>query len=229
MNKRGYAFLLVGLFILVGVLNFAKSDYTSSIINASSTIAEASSNFLGGTSDSGVSLTSKWADIGKQWKDSLMANPFIHGVDLFFQSINFVFLALFGVSYSLSLAVFFIIILWFYFFFAFHNLLKMSSIFSKWVCLLISLGLTIILAQAGLFSMIVNSIIQLFFGEQTWWMKVIIGILILVGLVLVFAFIKKFGKQFAESKKKRKDEENRIKLETGAKVGEVLSKGISKY
>jgi hypothetical protein len=202
-------------------------DYSNSIINASSTIAEASSNFFGGASDSGANLTSKWAYIGKEWKASLMKNPIINGIDSFFQSINFIFLALFGIPYSLYLALFLTIFLWFYFFFSFRNILKMSLL-SKGVCLLISFGLTIILAQVGLFSTIVNFIIQLFFGEQTWWMKVIIGMLILLGLVLVFAFIKRFGKQFAEKKKKMKEEENRIKLETGAKAGEALSKAISK-
>jgi uncharacterized membrane protein YuzA (DUF378 family) len=226
-SKKLCMFFLVGLFILIGGSNFVKSDYTDSILNASSKIADASSNFFGGTSGSGIALTSNWAATGKQWKDSLMANPFVMALDSFFQKINFVFLALFGIQYSLSLALFLTLFLWFYFFFLFNNILKMS-LFSKGVCLLVSLGLTIVSAQVGLFSKMVNFIIQLFFGEKTWWMKVIIGVLILLGLVLVFAFIKRFGKQYKENKKKWKDEENRLKLEVGAKAGEALSKAVSK-
>jgi hypothetical protein len=234
MNKKSYALFLAVLFVLLIVSNFMVSadqsaiDYSNSIVNASTKIAEASSNFLGGTSGSGLSLTSNWANLGKQWKDSLLKMPVIHAFDLFFQGINFVFLGLFGINYSLSLAFLFTMILWFLFFFKFYDILKIASLFSKWVCLIISLGLTILLAQVGLFSMIINAIIQLFFGPQTWWMKVIIGVLIVFGLVMLFAFIKKFGKKMEENKKKRKDEENRIKLETGAKAGEELSRAVSK-
>ena len=73
----------------------------------------------------------------------------------------------------------------------------------------------------------VNFIIGLFFGEQAWWVKVIIGIVIFAILAIIFVLIKNFGKQFAESKKKLKEEKNRLKIETGAKAGEELSKAVS--
>jgi hypothetical protein len=213
MNKKVCVIFIFILLVLPLILNFVTSQGENSTI-------------FGISSDSGVKLTEKWEYLGKEWKNILMANSVIQSLDSLFQKINFVFLVLFGTPYSLSLALFLIVFLWLYFFFSFQNILKMT-LFSKIVCLLISLGLTIILAQVGLFSKIVNFIIQLLFGEQTWWMKLIIGVGILIALVLVFAFVMKFGKQSAINKKKRKDEENRIKLETGAKAGEALSKAVS--
>jgi hypothetical protein len=228
MSKNIWMFFIISLFVLFGVSNFVKAADVGTIVNTSSALVEAGSNFFGGTSGTGVNLAAKWAYLGQEWKTNLMKNQIISAMDSFFQSINFVFVILFAVDYSLSLAVSFIIILWFYFFFASHNLLKLTSIFSKWVCLLVSFGLTIILAQVGLFSMIVNFIIQLFFGDKTWWMKLILGAGIVLGLILLLALIMNFGKQASENKKKRKDEENRIKLETGAKISEAMSHAFKK-
>lgn len=233
MNKRVCVYFIFILFSLILMLNFiasAEGDTLASsnqLIEQSTAIAQASSNFFGGTSGAGTNLSSKWAYLGTEWKATLMKNPFVSIADSVFKSMNFVFVILFAVDYSLSLAFSFILILWFYFFFAFKNMLKMS-LFSKWICLIISFGLTIILAQAGLFSAISTFIVQLFFGVKTWWMKLILGALIVLGLLLLFAFVKKFGKQGAEKRKKQKDEMNRIKLDMGAKVSEAMSHAFKK-
>jgi len=234
INKKSYLLLsaicLFGLVLMLGFIASAEGDTltsTNMLVEKSTTIAEASSNFFGGTSGAGTNLTAKWSYLGKEWKTTLMKNPFVSIADSFFQSINFVFVILLAVDYSLSLAFSFILILWLYFFFMLRNILKVS-LFSKWVCLIISFGLTIILAQAGLFSTISTFAMQLFFGAQTWWMQVLIGAGIFFVPVILFLFVARFGKQAAEKKKKQKDEMNRTKLDMGAKISEAMSHAFKK-
>jgi len=212
MKRKVFVIFLFGLLLSPLVLNFISSQYESS-------------NILGITPDSGVQLTEKWQTLGTEWKTNLMQNSFISGIDSFFQKINVVFLVLFGVDYSMSLALFLIVILWVFLFLIGFNILG-NTIFSKWAAVLISIGVAIGAAQIKLFQLPVNWIIGLFFGEKPWWLKLIIGTIIVAVIVAAFIFIKQFGKQLAERKKKLEEEKNRIKLATGARVGEQLYKAV---
>ena len=214
MNKKVFFVFVLSLFLLLPlVLNFINSQAENSTI-------------FGISPDSGVKLTEKWEYLGKEWKNILMGNSFIKNVDSFFQKISIVFSVLFGIEYSLSLALFLTTILWLYVFFMLTGVLG-NIISSKWVSLLISLGFVILLAQIKLFQIPVNFLIGLFFGENPWWMKLIIGLIIFAILAVVFILIKNFGKQLAANKKKVKEEKNRLKLQTGARAGEELSKAVS--
>ncbi len=213
MKRIFYLLLIFGLLIF---------PFISGFVNSTS---EGTSIF-GISADSGVKLTEKWDYLGKEWKIILMGNPFITAIDLFFKAISFIFAVLLGIPYSLSIAFFLTMGLWLYFFFLFNRILS-NSLFSKWVALGISFGSSILLAQVGLFQWASSQIIGLFFGEKAWWMKLIIGTVVITALVTAFLFGIIFSKQIAMSKKKNKDEINRIKLEAGAKTGEALSKSVS--
>jgi len=212
MNKKVLMIFILSLFLFPFIFNFVSSQPDTSTI-------------FGISPDSGVKLTEKWESWGKNWKDMLMENLVIKGADSFFQKISIVFSILFGVEYSLSLSLSFIIVLWLYTFFMLNNILS-NSLFSKWVSLAISFGVTIGAAQLGLFSKIVNFIIGIFFGEQPWWVKVIIGIGIFAILAILLVLIKNFGKQFAANRKKFKEEKDRLKLHTGGVAGDALSKAV---
>jgi len=215
MNKKVFFVFVLSLFLLLPlVLNFINSQAENSTI-------------FGISPDSGVKLTEKWEYLGKEWKNILMGNSIIRGIDSFFQKISIVFSVLFGIEYSLSLALFLTTILWLYVFFMLTGVLG-NIISSKWVSLLISLGFVILLAQIKSFQIPVNFLIGLFFGENPWWMKLIIELIIFAILAVVFILIKNFGKQLAANKKKVKEEKNRLKLQTGARAGEALSKAVSR-
>ncbi len=214
MNKKVFLLLIFSFLLVLLISSFVSSLYEST-------------NILGITPESGVKLTEKWQTLGTEWKTNLMQNSFIRGVDSFFQKINFFFAFLFGTDYSLSLSLFLIIVFWVFFFLIGLNILG-NTIFSKWVAVLISFGLAVGAAQLSLFQIPANLIIGLFFGEKPWWVKLIIGVVIFAVIVAAFIFVKQFGKQLAESKKKLEEKKNRIKLATGAKAGEELSKAVSK-
>lgn len=213
MNKKVFAIFIFSLFLFPLVLNFINSQPDTSSI-------------FGISPESGVQLTEKWQSWGQNWKTLLMQNSFVSSVNAFFQKISPVFSVLFGMEYSLSIALLLTIVLWLYVFFLFNRILS-NGLFSKLVALLISFGFTIILAQIGLFSKAVNFIIGIFFGEQPGWVKVIVGIVMAVVLALLFVVMVKFGKQIAANRKKVKEEKNRLKIETGAKIGEELSKAVT--
>jgi len=213
MNKKVGAVFIFSLLLFPLVLNFVNSQPDQSTI-------------FGISPDSGVQLTEKWQSWGQNWKTLLMQSPVINSIDSFFQKISPVFSVLFGTEYSLSLALLLTIALWVYFLLLFNRILS-NSLFSKGVALLVSLGFTVIISQIGLFSRAANFVIGIFFGEQPWWVKVIIGIVIVAILAIVFILIKNFGKQFAANRKKAKEEKDRLKLHTGAVAGEELSKAVS--
>lgn len=184
-------------------------------------------NSIFGVSEEGVTLKSDWKTWGTDFKNKLLENSIVMSIDSFLQKISIVFQVIFGTPYSLSIVFLLTIALWFYALFVLNKLTGIM-LFSKLVSSLIAVGITILIAQFGLIAKPINFLIQLFFGENPWYVKVILGLVIVVGLVFVFLFIKQFAKQTAESKKKKKDEENRQKLETSAKVGEEFSKAITK-
>jgi hypothetical protein len=207
-NKIGVIFVLV-LLLSPFILNFVSSQVESP-------------NIFGINPESGIKLTEKWEYLGKEWKTILMRNVVVQTIDSFLQKIGFIFVVALGTSYSLSLAFFLTLFLWVYLFLVLLNILG-NTIFSKWVSVVISLGLAIGAAQIKLLQMPVNLIIGLFFGEKPWWIKLIIGVVIVLILVIVFVLIKTFGKKFAENKQKMEDMKNRLKLGTGAKIGEKMS------
>jgi len=214
MNKKVFVIFLLGLFILPLILNFISSQNESL-------------NIFGITSESGVKLTEKWEYLGTEWKNILMNNIVVKAIDSFFQKLNVVFLVVFGVEYSLSVAFFLTVVLWVLLFLTFHNILG-NAIFSKLVSSVISFALVILIAQTKLFRFPVNWIIGLFFGEKPWWLKLIIGVVIFAIIAIIFILIKNFGKQLAANKKKVKEETDRLKLHTGARAGEELSKAVGK-
>ncbi len=217
MKKLSIIFIL-SLLILSLTFNVIKSQEkitSSSILNPENIEEET------------LKLNEKWEYLGEEWKSILLEEPIIKGIDSFFQKINTVFVVLFAEPYSLSLKLFLIIALWSIFFFIFHRIFKYYTSFSKPIPLGISLTLVVIMSHLKLFEKQVNFLMTLFFGDKPLWMKLILGIIIILVLVILFALIKKFGKQIAESRRKMKEEEERLKIETGAKAGEALTKAVS--
>jgi uncharacterized membrane protein len=157
-----------------------------------------------------------------------MGNPTIKAIDSFLQKMNFVFVILFGVDYSLSLSFLFVIILWVLFLFAYSTLFSEYASFSKGISFAISVIFVIIMAQLKWFVNMSNSIMLLFFGEKPWWVKLAIGLAIIIIITVILILYIKFGKYIKLARKKIKDEKKRIDIELGAKAGESLSKAMAK-
>lgn len=169
-----------------------------------------------------------WTYIGNEIQKIILGNPITVTIDNFLHMISPAFVVLFGVPYSLSVSLLFIIALWTYFLLVINNILKNYASLSKWISRAVALLMVIIMAQFKLFEKQINLVIFLLFGDKPWWLKLIFGIIIVVILMLLFIYIKKFGKQIAIKRKKMKEEENRFKLEMGAKMSEVFGQTVGK-
>jgi hypothetical protein len=173
--------------------------------------------------ETGVKLSEKWEYLGAEWKNILLGNSIIKNINSFLQGIDIIFVFLFATNYTLSISFFLIMFFWFFFFSRFYVIFKSFLFSSKPVSLGVSFALVVISAHLKLIQALANSLIWLLFGDKPWWVRVIIGVVIVLLIIVVAILIKNFGAQFAASKQKRKEEENRMKLEMGAKVAEKIS------
>lgn len=127
-----------------------------------------------------------WGEILASWKDKILENPVIGGINSFFTSINLVFVIIFGTDYSWSLFMFFVIVFWIFFLVQISGALRMTSIFSKSVSMIIAIGLTILLAQLQLYSALSNLLFNNSFvlNAEPW-----VGALFYVGVIILLIFL----------------------------------------
>lgn len=159
----------------------------------------------------------KWQYLGLEWKKILLENAFVSDINAFFTDINFVFVFLFGESYSFSLTLFFIILIWVFFLFRLKGILGMFSPFSKGVSLVISICLTIALAQLGLYREIAKFFIWLMFMPKSWWFQalVLIGIIFAIFIIAsVMKYVEKIQKMSKEQFAKEMERTDRSILHT---------------
>jgi len=152
-----------------------------------------------------------WGELLESWKQSIMQNEFVAGMNSFFTSINIIFLILFGTNYSLSLFMFFVIVFWIFFLFQISGALRMTSIFSKGVSWIIAVGLTIVLAQVRLYSALSNLLFNNSFilNANAW-----VGALFYVGIIILLVFLGTVNKLVEKKLEKNKEllEEEKAKL-----------------
>jgi hypothetical protein len=129
-------------------------------------------------------------------------------------------------QYILSPALLFTIALWLFFFFTFKTIFKNFASFSKWVSVIISFLLVIIMAHVKIFEIQVNFLMSLLFGNNSWILKLILWLVVIFAPVAIYYFIRTFGKQFAANKKKMKEAMNRVELEMGAKTAKSFTKTV---
>ncbi|MBM3206886.1 MAG: hypothetical protein FJZ43_04680 [Candidatus Staskawiczbacteria bacterium] len=155
----------------------------------------------------------KWEFIGLQWKEFLLKNKMIAGIDAFFTKINIVFVVLFARDWSISLEMFFVFMLWVftlislygYFSFFKSNLIRWLSCFAG----------VIILAQVRVFYYIsfgLNKI--LLYKSSLWWRS--LTFIVCTGLIVLYFMINK-----VISKKLEQIREKNLQLEKDLKVQKV--------
>jgi uncharacterized membrane protein YuzA (DUF378 family) len=221
MKKRFVVFLALGLLILpFFFLNGVKAqdDNTNVAFGLNSEQIE----------NTTTQLTTSWAYLAKEWKTILLKNSVVQAIDAFCTKISVVFFVLFAEQYSLSMKLLFVIIFWFFFLFVFFNILKYYSAFSKQISFVISLLIILVSAHIKLLELPANGLIWIFFGTKAWWVKLIWGVAIFAAMILIYTFIKKFGKNYKEGRAKAKEELNRLRLEGQVQAGQPMADALSK-
>jgi len=192
LSKRNFIFIFIGIFIFL-ILSFANAQTPT-------TLTEDELKELNKLA--GVANPQDWGDLLESWKQSVLQNEIVAGINSFLMKINIVFVILFGTDYSWSLFMFFVIVFWVFFLIQIAGALRMTSIFSKGISLIISLGLTIILAQLGLYSALSKLLFNNSFilNAEPW-----VGALFYVGIIILLVFLGTVNKLVEKKLEKNKE------------------------
>jgi hypothetical protein len=209
MNKKN-------LVIYLTIFSLVILSSTISALNTSSTISQEDLTKIS-TITTTAADPKNWGEILASWKEGILNNPFIEAIDLFLTKINVLFLILFGVNYSWSLFMFFVIYFWVFLLIRIIKALNMTSIFSKGISTLIAIGLTLILAQIGLYSAISQGVVALIHKPEKPWLGFLVFILIIIATIflsIVEKLVEEKLKKNRESLEKEKERLNRNVLDT---------------
>lgn len=165
----------------------------------------------------------KWEFLGKQWKEFILRNAFIAGIDAFLRNINIVFRFIFSQDYDLSLTFFVSVFLLLYFFFAIGGIIKSYSAFSPTTSYVTGFGLTLILAHTKLFKLLAELFIWLIFGDKPWWVSLILSVFLAGILVVVYILRRNVQKMLIQSRENNERDRREMKLRMGEQAAESLS------
>lgn len=149
----------------------------------------------------------KWGYLGDEWRDIFLENKFISGVDSFLKDINPVFLILLGENYSLSLTLFFVLIFWIFILLVVFFVIKdyLGIIEKKWICFLIGVVVSSLIAQSGAYRIMAETTFKFLFFKGGF-LDYISLILFLVIILVLMDLVRGFGKKF-KAQREHIDEE----------------------
>ena len=162
-----------------------------------------------GSLEGNVSKVKEFTEINKsdfiasQWKEFLLKNKAIAGVDAFFTKLNFVFVALFSHDWEMSLEMLFVFLLWvftllslyLYFFSAKDNNLRWGY----------SVGGAIAIAWLQLFNKLSIALVNFVLLSPKSLFRIISVFLIIVLLLFIYRILNFFAKKMEAYKLKRKE------------------------
>lgn len=163
-----------------------------------------------------------------QWGTFLLSNPLIAQLDSVLTKGNIVFFILFAHNYEVSFVFALILIFWFCFWGFSFNVIRAYSTFSSWASWFMGLLLAVVFAHVGFFNLLTKPFMWLLFSEKPWWVSLILGLVLVVGLILLFRFIKQWARTMRKKRLAAREEAALQKTEIGAKFGEGLEKGLSR-
>lgn len=143
-----------------------------------------------------------WSFIFAQWKEVLLKNKLISGMDTLFTKINIVFLVLFGMNWGLTLQMFFAFLLWIILFFFLTKYI--SSVNNQGgLGILYSLMVVVLLAQINLFEYFGKWSVALILYSDGFF-KTLFAYILIILLLIGLGF---FGDKIIKLAKKKKDKE----------------------
>lgn len=203
MKKRYFFVLLFCVLCFVflnSVLVSADTSDFQGIQNDTEKLTSAANNLT----------NANWSEIAMNWKAKIVNGWFFSGINSFLMKISVVFNVIFGADYSLSVSFYFVVVLWFWFFFQFKRMFGLTSIFSKWVGILISLALNIGIAQIGLYNVIAEFFSKLVFLPKSPVFGIFIFIILNAFLIIISMIMKNVSILNAKGKEKMEKEKEKI-------------------
>lgn len=171
----------------------------------------------------------KWEYLSQEIQKIMLKNKVIAFLDLIFQKLDFIFVALFGQHYEISLTLLVSIIIFFYVFMSFREIFKDYAVFSEGISDAIAFLMCVITAQFGIYQATSELMFKLIFYNEGWfaWVRAIIIILILIGLNYALRYGGEIQKKRREDLKKLKTELAHKKIQATGKIAEMYQRAFS--
>lgn len=148
--------------------------------------------------------------LGDAWKDLLLKNPTVSGINTIFTNLNPLFVFFLSRDYSLSLEVLFAFILWLFTLIALKNYLFFSN---KWYNAIVALGVVIMFAHMQFFNYVALAFFKfIFYKTSTGW-SVAITLLLLVLSIVYLYFNLLIARSIKQAKKKEEERDMKARVE----------------
>ncbi len=154
----------------------------------------------------------KWEFLGEQWKEFLLKNAFIAGVDSFFKKIDIAFVIILAESYDLSIKFFIIFLMWLFVLLISFFLIKDFLFFKKGTGFLISLGIVVVFGHIGVYSIFSDLILNLLFYKEGIW-RWISWFIFIIMYIFIILYIKTIVRGMGEGHKKKLEQNKQESLE----------------
>jgi len=222
MLKKNIAFLFFGILLLSLVSSQASLGETEKSLKEATKSAEESVEKIRGFTEA-----DKWNFIGLQWKEFLLKNKLIAGMDAFFTKINIVFVILFGMDWRFSMQILFAFLFWCFTLFSVNKYI--FSVTNNNISLIYSFVPVILLAQINLFEYVGKwSVALVFYKDSILWKTLLF--LFIIAIFVVFGLLNSSISKLLKKKKEKKEkgeEKETIKTLSGM-IDAAIDAGGSK-
>jgi len=162
----------------------------------------------------------KWDFIGSQWKEFLLKNKAISGVNDFFTKIDIVFVVLFSLHWAISIEMLFVFMLWLFTGLSIYGYLFIfRNTYVRWGASFLG---AVALAHAKVYYLISTAMYKLIFFKQNNWWSLATFVICITLLILYFMINKVISKKLQESRKLGEEHDRDLKL----KELEAYNKGM---
>ena len=166
--------------------------------------------------------------IKKSWGENLRSensflgrfvSPILKGYDKISPYSDPVFKIILGIAPELSWLFILTFVLWITLITHLYSILSVFSTFSKFASLGISLAMTIIISTLGIPKLIAQKIINLISFMSSWWMQLIVILII----IAIFVLLTSFKDEWEIFKKKLKEKHEKKELKEKVEKAEIKS------
>ena len=174
----------------------------------------------------------------QEWSKFIENNKALGPVHKSFIAYSLPFIIIFGEPYILSITFLVVVFLWIFTVYIIAKPLNASKLFNPAITLLISIGISIMLANMKVINTLAVFIVNLVLSKNEWWTRIILGIIIVAALVVIkkidSLLAQKIEAATKENKEKtlqgtvRQTKAEMQALERGLKEGAAINKKLNR-
>ena len=161
--------------------------------------------------------------LAKEWGLIVANTSYIGPVHKFFMAHQNYFVIIFGVPYEFSLTFFLVAFLWFFMMFNVKKIVNAVKIVNgNWFPWVMGILIAVILAQSGLLKGIVNFTLNIILGQENWWIRGIICIVVFV-IIILAQYLSVATSKYLAAQERAKEA---AKTKQASKVVQATAQGI---